>query len=803
MSDLTITPDQLAKALDGAPQGLKVLSLDCFDTLIWRNTHAPRDIFTGFGDDTAASYHRMWSEEMARDRAAIRRKREEVTLSEIYDCLLPEADAATRQAAIDAELAAEAQHAFAFAPTVALMKAARAKGLKVIIVSDIYLSHDHLTGLLRAAGGDELLSLIDRIFCSSEYGVTKATGLFPIVLEEIGVQPYEVLHVGDNHAADYAPPIALGMHALHLEQFDESTTQRLRLESMISTIIEPVGKILSPTFQPHRAQIATLPRDAAPAHRFGYTVLGPVLYGFAHWLKEQAARLRADTSGTVRFAFLLRDGHLPMRVYEAIADADGPPVCALELSRFTATAASLTTEEKILNYIDAELNITRADVIPKQLLFTKDEVARIVAEADGSKFALAEILSRPKNLKKTIERSTAFAQRLHRYVRQETGAQPGDALALIDLGYNGTVQNQIGADLAQALGVKIYGLYLLLRPQERTSQDKRGLFDLDNYDFLTLSGLVSNVSVLEQLCTVAQGSVVDYADGKPIRTKAGYKGAQSAVREAIAEAAIAYAKTYGSAFLKPPASDNMASQRRCAAAVLGRLMFLPTVEEMSVLEDFEHDVNLGTDDMLKLFDRQRAQQGLRHSGMFYIKDAKDRMYLPAEIREEGLPLSLALLTQRRFGLNLRYQDFQHKPLTLPIMVAGAGSVETTTIEAYATHDGYYKASIPIGDCRFAIGVQFGQLYDYVQVEEASFTPTSVFENTRGQAVPVPIPATAHFDGVSEAADGLYRCEHEAGFILFPPPARESDEAMMLNVVFRPIAARKSAQAAAGSKASAA
>ncbi|MGG2357442.1 hypothetical protein, partial [Salmonella enterica] len=42
--DATVTPHDLPFVLDAHP-GIKVLSLDCFDTLIWRDCHAPTDLF--------------------------------------------------------------------------------------------------------------------------------------------------------------------------------------------------------------------------------------------------------------------------------------------------------------------------------------------------------------------------------------------------------------------------------------------------------------------------------------------------------------------------------------------------------------------------------------------------------------------------------------------------------------------------------------------------------------------------------------------------------------------------------------
>ena len=41
----TVRAADLPSLLDRAPADLACLSLDCFDTLIWRNAHAPQDVF--------------------------------------------------------------------------------------------------------------------------------------------------------------------------------------------------------------------------------------------------------------------------------------------------------------------------------------------------------------------------------------------------------------------------------------------------------------------------------------------------------------------------------------------------------------------------------------------------------------------------------------------------------------------------------------------------------------------------------------------------------------------------------------
>jgi hypothetical protein len=174
----------------------------------------------------------------------------------------------------------------------------------------------------------------------------------------------------------------------------------------------------------------------------------------------------------------------------------------------------------------------------------------------------------------------------------------------------------------------------------------------------------------------------------------------------------------------------------------------------------------------------------------------DRMYLPAELQGEGLALKLSLLAHKRFGLALKYADFIDQTISLPVIVADGRNVSTGNVTATPTHDGYYIAPIPIGDCRFSVGIQFGQLFDYVQVESATFMPVERFLSDKQGAGDEEIEATPSLEGMEQTAPHLFRCADEAAFMMVPPPPRAGRPPMMLAVVFRPIAKREAKPAPA-------
>ncbi len=95
-----------------------------------------------------------------------------------------------------------------------LLTEAKANGKRIILASDMYLGADDLRQLC-----DGLLGTFrcHRLYVSSEFKRTKRHGtLFQAILDEEGVPPGSLLHLGDNHLADVAMPATLGIDSVHL-----------------------------------------------------------------------------------------------------------------------------------------------------------------------------------------------------------------------------------------------------------------------------------------------------------------------------------------------------------------------------------------------------------------------------------------------------------------------------------------------------------------------------------------------------------------------------------------------------------
>jgi len=766
--------------------GIRVLSLDCFDTLLWRDCHAPSDLFATLPDCNA--FQRVHGERRARRIARAGHGLHDIAIDAIYRAIMPHAGDADRNRAIAAELDAEARHCYGFAPTVALMREARRRGLQVVLVSDTYLAPRQLHDLVARAAGADVAAIIDRVFCSSTYGKPKAAGLYREVLARLKAKPAEILHIGDNEAADVGGVAPFGVHSLHLRQFTARTAQQLRLESAVAALMHGHGRQSLQAPQPHRAALAVaIPRLGDSAQQFGFATLGPVLFGFDRWLRAEASALQAQRGGTVHWLFLMRDGHLPLRMHRTVgADASVHPI---EISRLTATCASFADDAAIMRHLEENRGVDPA-ILARQLHLPPATIERLCAGRDPDEGwrALVEWCRVPINRRPTVQAAKGLADRLVDHVRNAVCPAPGDTLMLIDLGYNGSVQSLVDPLLARSLNVHVAGRYLILREMQVSGLDKRGYLGADHHDHVLLNAMTANVALIEQLATTATGSVIDYAaDGQPVRDVNAIGARQSAVREAVQQGCLAFADAALAHVVRAGATDTIALWRAANAATLMRLMYLPLREELEVIGAFQHDVNLGTSETLALFAPEVARQGLLQQGLFYQKGAR-RMFLPAELAAEGFATRLTHLATARFHMPLASADFAGEIGQIAVILSDSREATRIALPIRPTHDGFCALCIPVGPARFVAAVAFGTFAGHVEVQSIVAMPAAEYLDSRHDSHARTHAVVPQFDGITPLTDRLWHCPDPAGFALLAPPPVSDATNLVIVVVFRAVGA---------------
>ena len=771
---------ELEGLLDRLPEGIEVLSLDCFDTLIWRGTSAPVDVFADLSLPGSSVGGRMLAEHAARLRAMSTTGAKEIKLREVYEFHYPSADADTLDKAVEHELAQERKHAFAFAPTMALVREAKRRGLKVVIVSDMYWSEPQLRAHIAATAGDDLLASIDRIFVSSEFGIGKCDGLFTHVLAELEIAPEKIVHVGDNHSADYIAPARHGIHSVHLQQFERDAEQRLRMEAISAIMLDPAARATQPICQMHRAQIA-LRSACEPASALGHDVMGPVMHSFALWLKDELDTASATLGKPVRPLFVMRDGYLPFLAFDKMYPEAG--AAKVELSRYVAFRASIQDATALDYYLTEWASQLPVYLMAKQLMLAKHEYAQFVKgdTEEELRFSFARAARRPELRAKIVERCRAFTQKLVTHLNS-LGVAQGDAVMLVDIGYNGTVQNILTPVLQESMGLDVLGRYLFLRETQVARLDKRGMLDIRNYDFRALHALSSSVIVIEQLCNVAQGSTIDFAaDGSPIREEVDAKAAHSKTRDAVQAACLTYIEESGKGLHRAPASDSLDARRSAAAAALARLFFLPSANEVELFEQFDFDMNMGTASTQRLIDRNTTDRDLRCRGIGFGSGRGGGRFFSAELQEQGLPTGLGMFAAARFDLDVRLADYDSGGIEVPVITIAGTDHLLKNYTATRTVDGYYRLQVPITSGKHGFGIQLGQVCSWVQIEALEATPVADLDPSVLQRRVTTLTSVP--DGMEQVAPDLYQVSPEGLLFVLPSAITEPS---MLSLAFRPI-----------------
>ena len=214
-------------------------------------------------------------------------------------------------------------------------------------------------------------------------------------------------------------------------------------------------------------------------------------------------------------------------------------------------------------------------------------------------------------------------------------------------------------------------------------------------------------------------------------------------------------------------------------------MYLPLPHEVESLAAFEHDINLGTDEKVALFDQAEARKGLRRKGLHYYKGTR-RMFVPGELAGEGLPLRLANFAAARHAAPLAFSDLVASDATVPVIFVTPHGEVQKPCPARRTHDGFHALCIPLNEARHPVAVQVGAIGRHVEIETVSALSTGDYLNARIAPIAPETPVVPLLDGVLELAPGLWRCDTEYGFALLQSPELPGVADLMLLMVYRAV-----------------
>ncbi len=602
-----------------------VLSLDIFDTVLWRRVPRPTDVFAVMGSRlrkegrapewlTDAAFRAMRIDAERNSRMRRGSLGTEVSLFDIWE-EMPIAlfGGSTIEELVADEVALEREFTVVDLDIAEVIKSARAHGVKTVFVSDTYFTEDHLAHLLDRP---ELGSMDDiHVFRSHQHGRDKASGLWDIVLEELGVRPQQVVHIGDNRAADVDTPGRLGVRTVFYERIDSSFDEVLRREKESVEGFGPFNAGLHPelgdfgltslraktlALRPSSGNIA-----AKNAWEYGAAVLGPVLTGFAEWVAERAA-----AAGTRVVWCPMREGTVLSALVNNAAQARGFKVEArpIWLSRHVTSLAALDPfdGDKLHEFIAQRYQLTVRQLLETlqlnpgevpavaEILDTVLDNHRIVTDVRD---ALTETAHLKNRLGVTVMRAR---ERLLDHLRAE-GALEESEIALVDLGWGGTIQHYLSKVLSIAsTGIKASGYYLIT--DERSA--RLNLDGLHTEAYLAQSGhprevvatVVRSPEVLEQCVNDLCGSLLGFDDsGEPVLGVYSDTPSQEVERRAVQAGIFTFQREWNRYADGDPAWPLLTGDgRERLARILVSAIKSPTQREALLFGNWAHEDNFGS-----------------------------------------------------------------------------------------------------------------------------------------------------------------------------------------------------------------
>lgn len=764
-----INANEITTVLDDYGEGISVLSLDCFDTLLWRMTATPADVFhamqhqPAFQSCNVTAYQRIAAAARAYRAKAITQQSRQITLNEIY-AQFSALSADEKASLMACELQMEAQLCYAFQPFVTLIRAALARDLRVVIVSDIYFNQAQLKELLSCHLPVDVMDGIHQIFCSADYGVSKSDGLFQHVAREVGVLSKHILHIGDHKIADFEAPKKLGIQALHFVQFDQQANAFLKMQhtaGLVSNLSRPtIHYSKEARVSPYRGMLSLRDSsDKTPANLIGYLSFGPLLYAFARFIADELQVLKQGAK-KIKPLFLLRDAYL---LYQACEVYAGKPMGELaRIRKFVAVAASFRTQADIDYYLSSiRPEHFNTYVICEQLLIPHDhilQIQQVASQAPNQQEKFYQILHDPAVMSFVFNRSAEVRERLKKYLVNEVKVEAGDTIVLIDTGYHGVTQDFLTRAIGDELNVKIVGRYFIAS-HEPDRPDCRSL----------LTSTWCEHGLFEQCCTYQEGAVSGYTEeGKPIFEPIKLADNQYHKVRAVQAQALKFVDDAKSFFAQNNMHPRFEYLVKYAENALIRQIFLPLPEEIHYFSDFQHDKDMGANRDKRMFDVMQSQMKKRQSVLPFKSH-------PYEDRAINLEMSLSALMQRAFNFTVTQDEKSYAREIINALILRDGQYTQVKLEALPTHDGYFATVINTpANCH--VGIVFGEKYEWVQVDSVK-----LFNQPQ-----IDLLAKGLFTQHQMKQDkSIFKCESNDAYLMLSA-INQSTQMITYQLVFRPI-----------------
>lgn len=291
-------------------ENYEYVSFDIFDTLIKRDVNHPQDVFVL----VKLAYEKRYGEKLenyetirieAEKKAKTKFKNGECTYDSIFEEMENRYSEEILKTLKQLELEIEKKVCIKNQDFYPIYEQCVKANKQIIIISDMYLNKDTIEEILSKNGIKEY----QKLYVSSEVKYNKHDGsIYPFVLQDLHVNPKQLIHIGDSKRADYLMAIKNGINAIliskalnHLKYYNQKDCKKLNKDEQFNY------QIIETFINNHMSQEEDI------YFQLGYEILGIILYGYTTWLIEQLQQEKIE-----QIFFLSREGNLLKKAFDEI-----------------------------------------------------------------------------------------------------------------------------------------------------------------------------------------------------------------------------------------------------------------------------------------------------------------------------------------------------------------------------------------------------------------------------------------------------------------------------------------------------
>ncbi len=608
---------------------IKVVSFDIFDTLLFRTAREPKEVFEAmyFENQSYFPEHtneedwvnsRVRAEREAREENFKKMGYREVTLPEIYRKIPSVYMVADKL--MELEIECEKKYCFLNQEMYETLNYLHEKGIRIILISDMYLGKKAIADILEYNGFDT--SICEEIYVSCDYRISKRfCGLYDIVLQNLNLEKKEIFHIGDNYYSDIGVTNFLGIRSYHYSIISDSLYKHpfLNMENVA------YGKSCNEVYA-IRLLAAEKWKGNNSEKRFWFTV-GAMIAGpfFTYAIEDLLDEAEKNNIQIIRP--LMREGKF---ITELIKNAvayrqEAFSVEPLYISRFAVFKATFEeiTEKEIL-YLLGTYNMVLRDVF--KVLGIEDSLGEFEQFAgiptnklrmynwngDNLQNCIRDYLSTEHIIKKIREHNSGSSKKVLRYFEQKGLMQKS---MTADVGWRGSMQKAINSILKKN-GYTPQIIHYLMASKPEASQnaldgcDIRGFVGCLGRDEKNVMALYPHIMEIFFLCE--DGTTTGYEDCDngvvPKTQKIDYPQWQIDAMYEVQEGVKAYQNEFLRIAQKKDHVRKAGYRAVESCHILERLFCYPLKQEVDYLADLVYDQNFGSNTFSPILTRQNIKK---------------------------------------------------------------------------------------------------------------------------------------------------------------------------------------------------